>query len=138
MKQSLIDTDILSMFFRGNPQVIANFDVYTATFNQINLSILTYYEILSGLKHRDANKQLTTFLAFAAQNNVIPLTERSVTLSANVYAATRAKGTPVDDIDILIAGIALANDWILVTHNRSHFEKINGLEIEDWSEKAQV
>ena len=71
-------------------------------------------------------------------SKVVPLSERSVTLSADIYAATRAKGMPVDDVDILIAGIAMANEWILVTHNRKHFEKIDGLEIKDWAEEESL
>lgn len=47
MKPSLIDTDILSMFFRGNRQVIARFDEYLQQGAKINLSIVTYYEIIS-------------------------------------------------------------------------------------------
>ncbi|WP_255348333.1 hypothetical protein [Calothrix sp. PCC 7507] len=31
-------------------------------------------------------------------------------------------------------GIAIANDLVLVTNNHSDFEKIEGLEIEDWSQ----
>lgn len=135
MKPVLVDTDILSLFFRGQPQVEARFATYTAVYPQINLSIITYYEILSGLKHRDAHRQMSVFLEFVTQNTIVPLTEHSVALSADMYAATRAKGTPVDDIDLLIAGIALVNSLVLVTHNRKHFEKIDGLEIEDWSEK---
>ncbi len=54
MKPVLIDTDILSLFFRGHPQVVTHFQSYTSVYPKINLSIITYYEILSGLKHRDA------------------------------------------------------------------------------------
>jgi len=50
------------MFFRGDPAVVAQFEAYLIEHRQINLSMLTYYEILSGLKHRDARKQLTLFL----------------------------------------------------------------------------
>ncbi|HDQ70955.1 MAG TPA: type II toxin-antitoxin system VapC family toxin [Chloroflexi bacterium] len=133
MKPVLIDTDILSLFFRGHPQVETCFAAYTAVYPQINLSIVTYYEILSGLKHRDAHRQLGLFLEFVAQNTLLPLTERSVAYSADMYATTRAAGTPVDDIDLLIAGIAVANGLGLATHNRKHFEKITGLEVEDWA-----
>ena len=134
MRLALIDTDILSLFFRGDPNVVTRIQAYTSEHGQINFSIITYYEILSGLKHRDAQKQLDTFLRFASENNVIPLTEQAATLSAEMYASTRASGTPVADIDILIAGIAKANNWVLVTHNTKHFEKIKGPDIEDWSE----
>jgi tRNA(fMet)-specific endonuclease VapC len=48
----------------------------------------------------------------------------------------RKKGQPIDDIDILIAGIAIANDLVLVTHNLDDFNnKVEGLKVEDWSEQ---
>ncbi|WP_083798975.1 hypothetical protein [Coleofasciculus chthonoplastes] len=62
MKPALVDTDILSMFFRGNPAVVSNVQTYLNKYRKINLSIITYYEILSGLNHRDAHKQLALFL----------------------------------------------------------------------------
>jgi tRNA(fMet)-specific endonuclease VapC len=58
MKAALIDTNILSLFFRGHPQVVGKFETYLKEYEAINLSIITYYEIVSGLKHRDAHKQL--------------------------------------------------------------------------------
>jgi tRNA(fMet)-specific endonuclease VapC len=123
------------MFFRGHPNVVDRFEAYLVEHDEINLSILTYYEIVSGLKHRDAHKQLSSFLDFASYNNVLPLTQQSVTISADAYADLRAKGTPVDDIDLLIAGVAMADDLVLVTRNRKHFDRIVGLVVEDWSEK---
>ena len=56
MKVSLVDTNILSMFFRGHPQVVAKFQAYLAEYDTINLSMITYYEVVSGLKHRDAHR----------------------------------------------------------------------------------
>ncbi len=133
MKPALIDTDILSFFLRGHPQVVSHFDVYTKTYAKINFSIITYYEILSGLKHRDAQQQFRHFLDFVVENTVVPLTERSVEISADMYAVTRSQGMPIDDIDLLIAGVAMEHNWLFVTHNLSHFERIAGLEIEDWT-----
>ena len=76
-----------------------------------------------------------SFLEFVSKNSVLPLTEQSVTISAEIYAELRKEGKPVDDIDLLIAGIAVANNLVLVTHNQSHFGRIGRLEVEDWSEK---
>ena len=135
MKQALIDSNILSYFFNSHTQVVENVDKYTDVFNKLNISILTYYEILSGLKHRDARRQLSVFQSFVEENNVIHLTVQAIEIAADIYAETRRSGTPVDDIDILIASTAIENGWALVTHNRKHFEKITGLEIEDWAEE---
>ena len=106
MKPCLLDTDIFSLFFRNHPQVVANCNSYLQEYSCLSFSLITYYEILSGLKHRDANKQLEKFLAFARLNKIIPITKKSVEISAEIYAELRKKGTPVDDIDLLIAGVA--------------------------------
>lgn len=132
MKSVLVDTDILSMFFKNNLAVVSHFKKYLAEYEKINLSIITYYEILSGLKHRDALKQLQAFLEFINHNTVLPLTEESVTISSDIYSGLRKSGSPIDDIDILIAGIALSNNLVMVTNNTEHFERIEGLKIENW------
>ncbi len=133
MKPVLIDTDILSMFFRKHPKVVTNFERYLEEHEGISLSIITYYEVISGLKYRNAQKQLSSFLDFVEYNNVLPLTIESVTISANSYADLRMRGQLIDDIDILIAGIALANNLVLVTSNEEHFKRIKGLEILNWA-----
>ncbi|MGV2388374.1 MAG UNVERIFIED_CONTAM: hypothetical protein LVR29_08765 [Microcystis novacekii LVE1205-3] len=47
---------------------------------------------MSGLKHRDAQKQLDKFLEFSRLNQILLLTEESVTTSAKIYADLRKKG----------------------------------------------
>ena len=48
MKPSMLDTDILSEFLRGNAKVITKVDDHLKAFGYISLSIITYYEILNG------------------------------------------------------------------------------------------
>ncbi len=80
MKPSMLDTDILSEFLRGNPKVIAKVEEYLKEHGFINLSIITYYEILNGLLYKDARKQLAKFEEFVSLNKVIPLTQRMAKL----------------------------------------------------------
>lgn len=61
MKQSMLDTDILSEFLRGNPKVIDRVDEHLKEYGFLSLSIITYYEILNGLLYKDAKKQLQKF-----------------------------------------------------------------------------
>ena len=133
MKQVLIDTDILSLFFRKDSLVVAHFKEYLKQYDKINLSIITYYEILSGLKHKNAEKQLGTFFEFVGYNSILPLTEESAAISSDLYAELRKMGKQLDDIDILIAGIALSNGMGIVTRNTKHFDRIEALKVIDWS-----
>jgi tRNA(fMet)-specific endonuclease VapC len=91
MKLCLLDTDILSLFFRNHPQVVDACNLYCQEYRQLSFSLITYYEILSGLKHRDAQKQLDKFLAFSQLNQILLLSEESVTISAQLYADLRKK-----------------------------------------------
>ena len=68
MRPALIDTDILSRFFRRDPKVVARFSEYVQQHDVIEFSILSYYEIPSGLRHRDARRQLDIFLEFGGEN----------------------------------------------------------------------
>ena len=63
----------------------------------------------------------------------MPLTIEAIAISAEKYAQLRKQGTPVDDIDLLIAGVAMANNMELITNNTRHFSKISDLEISNWS-----
>ena len=41
-------------------------------------------------------------------------------------------GKPLHDLDLQIASIAVEHNIPLVTHNHRHFERIDGLVLEDW------
>ena len=133
MKQSMLDTDVLSEFLRGNPKVINKVDEHLQEYGFINLSIITYYEILNGLLYKDARKQLTRFEEFVALNKVIPPTLRMAKTAAVIQADLRKKGTEIGHTDTLIAGIAITSELQLVTNNTDHFKRIKGLEITNWT-----
>jgi tRNA(fMet)-specific endonuclease VapC len=77
-------------------------------------------------------KQLTVFEDFVAGNMVVPMTDKSARISAELYSSLRQNGQIIDDIDLLIAGIAIENELTLVTNNESHFKRIPGLKIKNW------
>ncbi len=135
MDRVIIDTDILSYFFRGDPEVLLKFKEYLEHFDFVEISLITYYEISSGLLAKNAMKQLEVFEDFMSRNTILPLTVNSSKISAKIYAALRQSGNSVDDIDLLIAGIAIENDLILVTNNVGHFGRIKDLKIQNWKSK---
>ena len=127
MKQAFIDTDIISLFLRNHLPVVEKIREYLKNYKRISFSIISYYEILSGLKYRDAKKQLDSFLEFADYNVILPVTKDSVEISAQIYADLRKNGNLIDDVDIIIAGIAISNNLSMITHNVHHFGRIEGL-----------
>jgi len=47
-------------------------------------------------------------------------------------AALQADGTPIDDMDLVIASISLTVGARLATSNLRHFELVPGLVVDDW------
>lgn len=132
MNRVHIGTDILSYYFKGDEVVIGNFEKYLDQNDLLAISLITCYEIIGGLLAKNALKQLTVFDDFVAENIVVPMTDKSAKISAELYSSLRQNGIIVDDIDLLIAGIAIENDMILATNNERHFGRIPGLRIENW------
>ena len=136
MTEALVDTDILSFYFKGDSKVVQGFGEYLAEFDLINISIITYYEILGGLKFKKAHKQIVAFEEFISNNNIIHLSEESAKISGDIYADLRQRGITIGTSDILIAGLAIENGLTLITNNERHYMPIQGLKIENWKRSA--
>jgi len=132
MNLSLLDTDILSEFLRGNEKVIEKVDAHVSQFGFINLSTIIYYEILNSLLYKEAKKQLTRFEDFIELNTVVPLTLVKAKIAAAILSDLRKKGREIGHTETLITGTALSNQLQLVTNNTEHFKRIDGLEIGNW------
>jgi tRNA(fMet)-specific endonuclease VapC len=111
VKQALLDTDTISYFFRKEPKVVSKVDDYLQVFGYVNVSVVTYYEVLNGLYFKDAKRQLEQFQSFTALNQVIPLTEACAELAARTYATLRATGISIGHNDVMIASTAMTYDF---------------------------
>ena len=63
---------------------------------------------------------------------IVMLDQVALDSAAQMYAELRATGQLLEDADLLMAAIALANDLTLVTHNTDHFARLTTLLWEDW------
>jgi len=67
--------------------------------------------------------------------DVLPVchtTDKIMKLFGTLKAQQERKGTRVDDADVLIAATAFAHGAKLATGNVRHFERFDGLVIENW------
>jgi tRNA(fMet)-specific endonuclease VapC len=63
---------------------------------------------------------------------VMQTTSDVAKIFGEIKAHLRKDGNIVNDADLLIASIVMANDGILITNNTAHFERIPGLILENW------
>jgi len=62
----------------------------------------------------------------------LPLNDEAANRAGRVRAELEAVGKMIGPNDLLIAGIALANNLTLVTNNRGEFARVPGLKLDDW------
>ena len=128
----LLNTDTLSAVLRRNPLVARPVREYLGVHRRLTFSVITRYEILRGLKAKEATSQQRAFESFCTANSILPLTDTVVVRAADVYADLHRRGELIGDADILIAATALVEGCDLAANNERHFSRITGLKIDNW------
>lgn len=133
MDASLLDTDILTEIFKGrNQNVATNAAKYLQAHSQFAISSMTRFEVVRGLRHKQANKMLASFDTMCAHMAVFPISDDVLDRAADLWVEARNAGDPQRDADLIIAATALVHGRMLVTGNTAHFQWMNGLLIADW------
>lgn len=134
----LLDTDMLSLYQRDHPRVIAA--VANHSTDHLCLGSTSIEEQIGGWSalarsaknHQDQERAARLLAAIVVSWNrfaIVPLAEPAL---KRFDALARAK-LNVKYNDLRIAGIALELGAIVVTRNRRDFGRVPGLVIEDWS-----
>ncbi len=127
----LLDTNTLIYFFKGLGDV-ADILLSKAP-KDILISSIVLYELEVGIAKSTKPKKRTIQLeSLISRVKISSFGAQEAKIAATIRANLERKGTPIGPYDTLIAGTALSNNAILVTHNTKEFKKIKSLKIEDW------
>jgi tRNA(fMet)-specific endonuclease VapC len=133
MRETLIDTDILSDIMRGQQQsVVAAADLYLQTYNRFQISAFTQYEVIRGLRWRGATGKLARFALLCEAMTVHAVTWEVLDQAARLWADAAQRGKSKMDADLMIAATAMVHQLTLATGNVAHFDWIRGLDVIDW------
>lgn len=133
--QCLWDSDVVAEFIRGrDPIVRARALAYLNRYSKAEVSLLTRYEVRRGWKARRASRLLSLLETFCRQNTVHAIDESIIDRAADLWADLSRAGLPIGDSDPLIAATALHHGLGVATRNVSHFGRIPGLVVEDWTQ----
>jgi len=135
MDLSLLDTDVLSEVLKQkDARVVRRASEYLAEHGQFAISAMTRYEVVRGLKDKDATAQLARFDGFCSRSIVYPITDDILDRASDLWVVGRRQGHSHRDADLIIAATALVHGRVLVTGNRDHFAWIPNLTVVDWRE----
>ena len=76
---------------------------------------------------------LKNFTMSVSSIQIVPIMG-SLDIYAKEKARLKKKGQLIDDFDLLIGSSAIANEMVLVTRNVKHFNRISGINIENWAD----
>lgn len=135
----ILDTDILTLFRRGHPEVTRRVQAVAST--DVVTTVITAEEQLTGwyTAARRATKPAAIEHAYSRLADVIEFFTGMTMLPFNQaaiarYLHLRAMKLNVGKNDLRIAAIALEAGAVVVTRNVRDFGRIPALVVEDWSQ----
>lgn len=129
----MLDTNMCIYAQKNIPQVIEkiknNFQYGVA------ISSITLAELEFGVQaSANIEKNTIALYKFLSIVEILDFDSSSAAEYGKIRADLKRKGTPIGNMDMLIAAHAKSEDLIVVTHNTREFERIEGLQLEDWFE----
>lgn len=129
----LFDTDTLSNLKKNRPS-FRLWQMVAATPGPIYTSAITVAEIFRGA-HRSPNPML--FIqelrdTLQGLSGVFAFDQQAAEIYGKIAADLKKQGPRIDFPDLQIAAIALSQNLTVVTHNLRHFQRVPGLQVDDW------
>ena len=119
----LLDTNILIDISKGAADKLLILEKLGE--DQMTTSVICLGEFLEGLDANGVNKLERMINGLTT----LEIGQKEIYIFAEIRKQLRPKGILIDNMDILIAATAIANDLILITDNLKHFSRVKGLKI---------
>ncbi|VEN73434.1 tRNA(fMet)-specific endonuclease VapC [Candidatus Desulfarcum epimagneticum] len=129
----MLDTSICIYVIKKRPMAfLEKFNSFER--NALCVSVVTYAEMRYGVERSSSRKMNSRILDnFISRLTVFPWDADAALEYGKLRVALEKKGTPIGNMDMLIAAHALSRDCVLVTHNVREFSRIQNLRHEDWA-----
>jgi tRNA(fMet)-specific endonuclease VapC len=132
MNRYLLDTDVISFYLRGQVSVVQRVMQYLQYHPQLELSVMSYYELRRGLVQIGATRRLQALETFIAQCRVWEVSAEIAREASLIAGNLTAAGNRLDDADVLIGATARILGIGVATGNVRHFSRIPELEVVNW------
>jgi tRNA(fMet)-specific endonuclease VapC len=127
-----LDTNIFSYVLRRHPpQMVLRFQGLNR--DQLWLSAIVAAELRFGAAKLGSDRFSGVVEAWLAGFEQLPWPLEATHHYARMRSGLESRGTPVGNLDLLIAAHALAKDSVVITNNARKFLRIPGVAVEEWS-----
>lgn len=102
---------------------------------EICISSVTYAELVHGVEKSQAVEKNWLALALLLANiEILDFDAAAAESYGRIRADLEKKGTPIDPLDMMIAGHAMSLNYTVVTNNTKEFSRVKDLRLENWAE----
>lgn len=128
----LLDTNICIYLIKRRPEsVLQRFTAEKR--GDIAISSVTVYELAYGADKSDEKERSHIALAhFLSPLTILPFDDQDAFEAGAIRADLAKAGRPIGPYDLQIAGQARRRGLILVSNNLREFERVEGLNTENW------
>lgn len=135
MLRYLLDTNLCIRVVRDRPSGLR--PRFNAEASSLCISDVVLYELLYGAeKSAKPAESRQTVERFAARLTVLPYDSSAAAHTADIRANLERRGLPIGAYDLMIAGHARSQGFVVVTGNIREFNRVEGLRSEDWLVEA--
>ena len=120
-----IDTTIAVAFLRGETRSVSAVRSALESTNSLGISSVSLFELLHPIHHRKLEREERTVRSFIHQLTLLPLDTEAAEEAAKIMGGLMRIGQPVNALDVLIAGTAVANGAEKLLSSDRDFEKIS-------------
>ena len=130
----LLDTNIISYLMRGTYPSLAE-KIFTMQPSDMAISSVTLFELQYGAEKKHWGDTLRNRMwQFLSPFTILPFDASDAISAGNIRAYLTNHGQPIGGYDVMIAAQGMARNLVVVTHNTGEFERIPGIQLEDWVE----
>ena len=131
----LLDTNTVSYVIKGNiPRVQER--LAKVPLAQVAVSVVTEAELRFGVERRREARHLRIAVEeFLLRVSILPWDSLTAQHYAHLRAGLERTGTPIGNLDLMIAAQALAADAVLITNDVA-LKRIKRLETQDWTKHS--
>ncbi|WP_078060730.1 type II toxin-antitoxin system VapC family toxin [Desulfotomaculum copahuensis] len=123
-EQVLIDSTVIISHLRTRSKSETLFERTLKKIEKCYISAITAWEIEYGAVRAKRTTDLDNILPLV---EVIPFGLAEAQMAAIIYADLKSRNQTIDIKDVYIAGTCLVHRLPLVTENREHFRRVDGL-----------
>jgi predicted nucleic acid-binding protein len=128
----VLDANIITYYLKGNEKILDKVD-QEAEKDNIIIPPFAYFEVKKWLMTVNSKIKLQAFEKLFEKYGIDAIEKETLDLSLSIYIKLRKNGITVDDGDLLIAAYCIQNNYILVSNNKKHFEKIENMQVVNWT-----